>query len=149
MNNNFENIAGLIAFIMNASGIGTLIALLEAKDLNKILTDLRRSFHRGVNQGDFITGKIHELKKKLIPILILHIVNLIIFIGIILMLILGPENVLRIFAGSITEPSSLLDRVIYWVYIFVTLIIYIIRCVIPSIKLISFLIDAKSRIVGE
>ena len=149
MENNFTNLASVIAFIMNASGVGTLFALLEAEDLNKIQTDLRKSFQRGVNQGDFVVGKIDELKKKLIPILLLLVVNLIIFIGIILMLILIPKNMPKIFKGSITEPSSQLDRIIYWAYISVALLIYIIRCVIPSKKIMSFLIDAKSRIVGE
>ena len=146
MESSFDSFVGIITFIMNVSGISALSFLLESEDLRIIRDDLSEIIGGQIAGVAYVKMRKNQFQKILIPIFLLHFLNLGIFSVFILYLIIGPENISFLQSEPIAKPLSDLEIIVYSVYLLLVLITYTIRCILPTIKLVRIHSDIKEWI---
>jgi ABC-type Na+ efflux pump permease subunit len=139
MKADFETIAAALAFIINGAGIAALWELLERKETKETRDDLSEAIKRKISDYGYVKRLRKKLWSELLPVwlVLLHVVNLTIFIGLSIILIRGPE---RVFspetAATLAEPLFPLTDVLYWVWLVLFLFAYIIRGFMPTLRLL-------------
>lgn len=141
----FETLATILVFIINSVGLAALWRELEKDEIKEIKDDLGNAIKSNISNYGYVIRKRKKLSGLLISIwmILLHIINLIILIGLLLVLILGPENVFTDpIDGSLAEPLTQVERVLYWIWFGSFLLAYIIRGLVPTLDLIKLYIKS-------
>ena len=146
MKADFETIAAALAFIINGAGMAALWRILEKEETKEIRDKLSGAIKTKTSDFGYVKRLHKKLWSELIPIwlFLLHIVNLAILIGLMIILILGPE---RVFApqngATLSEPLFPFMRVLYWVWLILFLFAYIIRGFMPTLKLLKIYVKSN------
>ena len=146
MKADFETVATFFGFILNSAGMAALWSTLEKDELKKTAAELKDVIKTKISNGEYVSKHHDDLKRKLLSpwIILLHIFNIVLLLGLLLVLIIGPE---KIFRGesqeALGEPLSTWERIIYWFWFGFLVLAYIIRGLSPSMRLVNIYSKAK------
>lgn len=143
----FETLAAIMSFVMNAAGVATLALLLSDKELIELYEELSKTIKTRLSNYGFVLRKRQNFGKTIFSplVILLHLFNLVIFMALYLILIIGPENIhAAIFSGTIAEPLTLLEKIIYMTVISLNLLAYLSRCFVPTIRYLALYRKTKN-----
>lgn len=135
----FDTFGAIIAFLTSAAGVGGLLALLEDADLKGLQTSLGSLVSNDRSDYDLIKKKTRNLGWRLLTgIFILHLVNLVVYIALLLVLIIRPEGVpTALWIADPAIPFTLLETILYAAWWIISMLVYLFRCILPTISSIS------------
>ena len=137
MKADFETFAAVISFLLDGAGVATLAALLDNKQLKDLQSDLGEAVQHRLSDFGYVRRKNQALVRELfsVPVILLHILNLLIFAGILYVLISGPQNLpVGLMSGTAAEPLTLLEKILYAIFWILIFLGYLIKCVIPTLQ---------------
>ena len=140
MKADLNTIGPVIGFIVNGVGVATLRALLERSDLKELQGTLSAALAEVFPDHGFVKRRRRLLLWELLsPLtLALHLINLSIYVALLLILWIGPEKLFSPqTAGALAQPLTGLEKLLYWIWLVVSLLAYIATCLVPTIRLVK------------
>ncbi len=136
---NFETLAALFTFIINAAGVATLMWLLERTELKDMRDNLSAAIKIRASDPPYVRRLFGKLTRELLGwLLVLHIVNILVYAAAGAILRIGPENIF-IFSKNdpLAAPLSASEKAIFWIWLGVTGLVYFIRGISPTFRLVT------------
>jgi hypothetical protein len=145
MKADFETMGAIIAFLTSAAGIGGLIALLTDGDYKELLKTMSGLVRTDQSDLAYTRRTTQKLGWYLFTgILTLNIVNLAVYAVILSVLIIGPERLPPgLWTSAAVTPFTLPEKILYFTWFVISLLVYIFRCILPTID--SFSLYHKAR----
>ncbi len=147
MKADFETVAAVVSFITDAGASGGLIAFLERADFKEVQDKVREKIASRLSDPGYVREKNKSLGRLLFSatMVVLHFINVIILVGFLVLLILGPDNLPpRLLAGTTAEPLTPWERILYTGVLVIAVAIYVFRCAAPTCQALSLYIKAKA-----
>jgi len=146
----FETLGAIIAFLTSAASVSGLTALLDNADFKGILKTLGDLVNNNLADFTLTRRYTQNLGWRLFTgIFILHIVNLGIYVALLLVLIIGPDHLpAALWVANPAAPFTLLENILYATWLVISLLVYLFRCILPTIDAFSLFLTA-SRWLGE
>lgn len=140
----FETLAAAITFIVNTAGVATLWWLLERSELNELKSDLGEAIKTNTSDIGYVKRLRRKLRWELVGwMLLLHVVNLGIYLALLAILLLGPQMLFSpSTAGALAEPLTPWEKVIYSVWLAISGLVYVARGVAPTLGFVALCVKA-------
>lgn len=135
MKADFETLTAIISFLTSAAGVGGLISLIIDDDFQNLLKTLGGLIRAADSDYDYIKQLTRKLGGRLFTgILILHLVNLGVYALILLIVIVGLDRLPPVLlAGTTAAPFTILERLLYYIWLVISLLVYFFRCIAPTL----------------
>lgn len=137
MKDNFENLAAIIGFVLNAGGIATLIALLNSADTKAVVDCLTKAIGLSTSDRGLVSRRSATLAGLIFSpsIILLHLLNLTVFFVMGMALIVGPNHLfIGILPTALAQPLSTTEKIVFTLVLVILFLGYFSQCAMPSIK---------------
>jgi hypothetical protein len=147
----FETLGAVIAFLTSAAGVGGLLALLDDADFKELLKNLGSLVKNDRADRNLTQRNTRKLGWRLFTgILILHIVNLGVYASLLVVLVIGPDHLpATLWVANPATPFTSLEKILYTTWLVISLLVYLFRCILPTINSFSLYSKALKWLRGH
>lgn len=142
----FGTLAAIIAFILNSASVATLVNLLGKPEVSNVSGEIREEIGKANADPGFVKRRTKKLLGIILSpwIILLHLINLGIYILLGFILVVGPEKIpVQWQSGTAAEVLTPLEFLIYSLWLIISILVYFINAIIPSFRLIHLYSRAK------
>ena len=142
----FGTLSAIIAFVLNSASVATLVNLLGKSDISSLSSEIKGEIGKANADPGFIKRRAKKLLGIVLSpwVILLHLINLGIYIVLGIVLGVGPENLPTwLQSGTALEALTPLEFLIYSLWLFISVIVYFINAILPSFRLIRLYVEAR------
>ena len=140
MKADFGTIATLFGLFINSAGLGALASLLGRKETESLVGTLGQAVAKDRRDerpdARYVKIKLRSLRGQLFSawMFLLHFLNVGILVGMVVVLVIGPNEIFSPVEGELAEALTPAQLAVYWVWFALNVIAYLVKGVSPTVQ---------------